>query len=233
MKANNELVVTYMTDGEELKLTPAIVKRFLLNGSVDISDQEFMMFAARCKARGLNPFIGDVYLIKYGKESAKIVVSKEAVEKRAVRNHNYDGSESGIIVLDVNGNIQERAGMFYLPTEKIVGAWARVYRKDWRHPSYVSVSGEECIQRKSDGKPNIFWETKLATMLEKTAYVRALRKAFPEELEKLYIHEELEPTTESFDDCVTETPAVVDDYTTAPSVMVNEPETLVDINDVV
>lgn len=63
-----------------------------------------------------------------------------------------------------------------------MGGWAKVYRKDWEHPTYISVSFGEVAQTKGDGELNSNWATKGATMVEKVALVRALRETFVEDL---------------------------------------------------
>ena len=74
----------------------------------------------------------------------------------------------------------------------LVGGWAKVYRKDWQHPSYASVTFDECVQKKSDGTPNSNWTKQPTTMIEKVAKVRALREAFVEDLSGMYEAEEMD-----------------------------------------
>ena len=104
--------------------------------------------------------------------------------KRPILNPNFDGIESGVIVQSIEtGEVIERKGTFYIKAEeKLVGGWARVYRKNWTHPTYCSVSFDEVAQTKSDGSLNSNWTGKGATMVEEVAKVRALRETFIEEL---------------------------------------------------
>ena len=82
-------------------------------------------------------------------------------------------------------------GTFKLTTEKLVGGWAEVFRKDWENSIYCSVSLEEAIQKKGNGEPNSNWTKQPATMIEKVAKVRALREAFVEDLGGMYEAEEM------------------------------------------
>lgn len=188
-----EIAVTYKADGQEIRLTPSIVQNYIVganNGKITL--QEFKLFTELCKVRHLNPFLQEAYCIKYNdNEPATIVVGKGAIEKRADRNPQYDGRESGIIVLNGNNEIIERKGCFHLPDEKVVGGWATVYRKDRKYPTYCSVAFEEVAQQKKNGDLNKNWLTKPATMIEKVAKVRALREAFSEELDGMYEAEEM------------------------------------------
>ena len=106
-------------------------------------------------------------------------------------NPEFDGIESGVIVIK-DDNITERKGCFVAPNENLVGGWAKVYRKNWTHPTYCSVGLEEVASRKKDGSLNSMWASKPATMVEKVAKVRALRETFIENLGGLYDADEVE-----------------------------------------
>ena len=188
---NKEIMVVYEVDGEQVKLTPTIVQQFLVGDSGQITLPEFKFFTELCKVRKLNPFLKEAYCIKFGNQPAQIVVGKDAILKRAILNSNYDGMESGIIVLSADGEVIERKGTFRLSTEQLVGGWAKVYRKDWKYPIYCSVSFDEVAQKKKDGSLNSNWSGKGATMVEKVAKVRALRETFIEDLGGMYEAEEM------------------------------------------
>ena len=177
-----ELAVIYEVDGNEIKLTPTIVQDYIVGSQSKITMPEFKFFTELCKARKLNPFLKEAYCIKYGNEPAAMVVGKDAVLKRAILNTHYNGTESGVIVQTEKGEVIERKGTFKLDEEKLVGGWAKVFRKDWEHPTYTSVSFSEVAQKKGDGSLNKNWSTKGATMVEKVAKVRALRETFIEDL---------------------------------------------------
>lgn len=188
-----ELAVVYDIDGEQIRLTPSIVQQYIVGDGGQITLPEFKFFTELCKVRKLNPFLKEAYCIKFGSNPAQIVVGKDAVLKRAVLNPSFDGIESGVIVQNVQtGEIIERAGTFYLKdSEKLVGGWAKVYRKDWKYPTYCSVSFDEVAQKKSGGALNMNWSTKGGTMVEKVAKVRALRETFVEDLGGMYEADEL------------------------------------------
>lgn len=188
-----DLVVKFEVEGQEIELSKKIVQEYIVGTDVPITNQEFKLFTELCKVRKLNPFLREAYLIKYKAGTpAQLVVGKDAILKRAVLNPNYDGMECGIIVQKEDGTIEERQGTFRLGNEQLVGGWARVFRKDWSHPTYSSVSFNEVAQRKNDGQLNSNWSTKSATMLEKVAKVRALRETFVEDLAGMYEAEEMQ-----------------------------------------
>lgn len=193
VEQKQELTVKFEIDGQEIKLTPKIVQEYIVGTEAKITNQEFKLFTELCKVRKLNPFLREAYLIKYSdKQPAQIVVGKDAILKRAVLNPNYDGIESGIIVQKEDDSVEERRGTFKLGNERLVGGWARVFRKDWTHPTYSSVSFDEVAQKTSNGSYNSNWSNKGATMVEKVAKVRALRETFVEDLGGMYEAEEMQ-----------------------------------------
>lgn len=192
-KEKTELTVEYEVEGQKIKLTPSIVQQYIVGTNAKITLQEFKLFTELCKVRKLNPFLREAYLIKYKEGTpAQLVVGKDAILKRAVLNPNYDGMESGIIIKKDDGKVEERQGTFKLEDEQLVGGWARVYRKDWSHPTYSSVSFNEVAQKTGQGQLNSNWANKGATMVEKVAKVRSLRETFVEDLGGMYEAEEVE-----------------------------------------
>ncbi len=180
------------TDSGEIKLSPQIIRQYLVNGNGKVTDQEVMMFLGLCKGQRLNPFTKEAYLIKYGDSSpATVVVSKDVFMKRAVKNPDFNGIESGVIVLNQDNEIVHKTGALYVKDfEKLIGAWATVHRKSWQHPLTVEVNYDEYVGLVS-GKPNRQWSSKPATMIVKVAKAQALREAFVEDLGGMYDDSEM------------------------------------------
>jgi len=184
-----------LTTSGEIELTPKIIRDYLVNGEGTVTDQEIVMFVGMCKANKLNPFNKDAYLIKYGNKPATMVVSKDVFFKRAIENPNYNGMKSGIVVLNRNKEMEKREGHIYIKGEEtIIGAWCEVFRKDWENSIYQEVNFEEYAGYTKEGKLNSQWASKPAVMITKVAESTALRKAFTEILQNMYIAEEVEPT---------------------------------------
>lgn len=211
MSDKKELMVSFEVDGSTVKLTPSIVQKYIVGSDSTITMQEFKFFTELCKARKLNPFLKEAYCIKYGNQPAQMVVSKDVFMKRAVLNKDYDGMESGIIVIGKNSEVIERKGTFKLPDEVLVGGWAKVYRKDWKYPTYCSVSFEEVAQKKKDGSLNSNWAGKGATMVEKVAKVRALRETFIEQFSGMYEADELGQDVREPENIVEQNEPIYDD----------------------
>lgn len=187
----NPLSITYKAGDADVTLSPAMVKNYLVSGDANnLTNQEIVMFMNLCKYQGLNPFIREAYLVKYGNNPATIVTGKDALEKRAARCERFRGFEAGIIVRRKDGMIENRKGTFYLPEEEIVGGWAKVFVDGYAQPVESAVAFAEYAARKNDGSLNKQWASKPATMIRKVAKVQALREAFPENLGGMYEAEE-------------------------------------------
>lgn len=192
-------MVEYESGGAKVMLTPAIVRNYLVSGDKEkVSEQEIVVFMNLCRFSGLNPWLKEAYCIKYGNEPATLVVGKEAFQKRAESNPNFDGAKAGIVVTEKNGSITYRDGTMKRPGEEVIGGWAEVWRKDRTHSTRIEVSLEEYIGRKKDGGVNAQWSRRPATMIRKVALVQALREAFPNSLGGMYAAEEQGQSEEDF-----------------------------------
>lgn len=215
--------ITFKANGEDVKLSPKMIKDYLVAGNGQVTDQEVVMFLSLCKFQHLNPFTRDAYLIKYGNSPATVVVGKDVLLKRAMRSEKFGGLTAGVIVVNANGEIEEREGTFVLPDENLVGGWAKVIIKNYDVPFYASVSMKEY----STGKSN--WLTKPATMIRKVAMAQALREAFPEEMSALYDQAEMgaikvdNKSEDSIADIQLDTTPVIVPVEVSESVEVKEP----------
>lgn len=184
-------IVKYTSDsGQEITLTQGIVAQYIA-GNQNVTPQEFMTFAALCKNYGLNPFIREAYMIKYGNQPATIVTGKDVFTKRAYRHPKFQGFQAGITVQNQQGQRLKRKGSAIYEGETVIGGWAEVYLADYQVPIYDEVSFSEYAARKKDGTLNKTWSSKPGTMIRKVALVHALREAFPEEFNGMYDQSEM------------------------------------------
>ena len=175
--------VEFEVNGEPVKLSGSIVKQYLVRGNADVTEQELVMFINLCKYQKLNPFLNEAYLVKFKGAPAQIITSKEAFMKRAEANEHYAGFEAGIIV-ERNGEIVDIEGAIKLPSDKLIGGWARVFRDDRKVPIKVRISLDEF------SKGQATWKQMPLNMIRKTAIVNAMREAFPGNLGNMYTEEE-------------------------------------------
>jgi phage recombination protein Bet len=178
VKVQDKAVVKWK--GEQITVTFHDVKNLICPLA---TDQETAVFLKTCQSLQLNPFAKEIYLIKYAeRDKAATVIAIESYLKAAEANDNYNGSEAGIIIKEAPGKLEFREGAFLLEEEmdKLVGGWARVYRKNRDRPAYMAVNIKECLRYTKEGKLTQFWtKEKQASMLRKTALKRALVEAFP------------------------------------------------------
>ena len=177
---------------DEIKLSINIVKRLVAvktKSGQTCTDDDAMKFIMMCKARALNPFEGDAFLIGYdSNQGAKfsLITAHQAFLKRAELNQEYDGMESGVIVELEEGKLKDLEGDFHKPDQKVVGGWAVVYFKHRKFPMRKRVRLSRF--QKSFG----IWQDDPAGMIVKCAEADALRSSFPTMLGGLYLREEME-----------------------------------------
>ncbi|WP_203621861.1 phage recombination protein Bet [Apilactobacillus nanyangensis] len=181
--------INYEVNNEEVKLSPAMVRKYLVNGNGKVTDQEVVMFMQLCRYQKLNPFLKEAYLVKFGNQAASIITSKEAFMKRAENNKHYKGFKAGIVVAR-GEEMKHLDGAIKMPKDELIGAWAEVYRDDRDEPSHVEISLEEF------SKGQATWKQMPMNMIRKTALVNALREAFPENLGSLYTEDDKQPIQE-------------------------------------
>lgn len=183
--------VTIHTPAGDVKLNPAIVRRYLVNGDGAVSDQEIAMFLGLCRYQQLNPFLREAYLIKYGNYPAAIVTAKEVFLKRARKSEQFRGYRAGVIYIEPESKALSFTEGMVPPGGKLAGGWAEVHMQGWEFPLKVEVSFDEYVAKKKDGTPNRMWSEKPATMIRKVALVQALREAFPDTYQGMYSEEEI------------------------------------------
>src|SRR5438128_513941 len=137
------LVIYQSRDGQEIRLSFDTVRKYLVSGHPElVTDPEIMLYMGMCKARGLNPFKKDCYLVKYGKEEpAATIVSIDYYRARAKAQPDCVGWQCGVIVAtgEKEHGIEEREGSVIYQGEMLIGGWYRAKPKDWDIPKYLAV----------------------------------------------------------------------------------------------
>ncbi len=183
-QSKDDQLMEYNVAGNKVQLSKNIVRNYLTKGSRDVSDADLIQFMSICKFNQLNPFLNEAYLVKYGTNPAQMIVSKEALLKRADACEEYEGMQAGVIVEHQDGTVEDVEGSFYGKTDNLVGGWCKVYRRGKRFPFVSRVRLDEYDTGKS------LWTAKKSTMITKVAKVQALREAFPSQLGAMYTTEE-------------------------------------------
>ncbi len=175
---------------ESIKLSASIIQKMVCvptkSGKV-CTEIEAIKFMMLCKARALNPFEGDAYLIGYDSQngpSFSLITAHQAFLKRAEVHPEYDGMQSGVIIRDENGSVIDREGDFFFEGDTILGAWATVHFKNRKHPMKKRIRLASFV--KSYGR----WKEDAAGMIVKCCEADALRSSFPTMLGGLYVEGE-------------------------------------------
>lgn len=179
---------------DKIKLTVSIIQNSVCiptkTGKV-CTVRDAVRFMMLCQAQRLNPFAGDCYLCGYDGKTGPVfslITAHVAFLKRAETCADYEGMESGVIMMDKETNlVTEREGDFKLRDEICVGGWARVFRKG-RKPTYRRLS----IAAMVPPYETPFWsDDKAPGQIVKCAEADALRATFPTLLGGMYSGDDL------------------------------------------
>ena len=155
MEQQNNAVATV---AEQNKVTKELCIQFLKSQHTDLTQGEFEMFAAVAVAFNLNPYLKEIYPIKYSGKM-NLITGYQTYIKRAETFPQFDGYDTEF----------EGEG-------KNLCCVCNVYRKDRSRPTTARVYFSEYTQN------NTMWNTKPHVMLEKVAIGTAFRRAFPTDM---------------------------------------------------
>ena len=144
----------------------------------NLTDMEWSTFLQIGKATNLNPFLREIYCVKYGNAPASIFIGRDGYRKSAQSHPQYDYHISDAVYsadkFFVEGGIPNHSYDFSKTRGQLVGAYCLVKRKSSSQPNFVFVELKEYNTGKS------IWATKPATMIKKVAEAQALRMTFQE-----------------------------------------------------
>lgn len=187
IKQAEDKPIKFNVAGKDVELSIALTQAYFCPQA---SAAEAYVFNNWCAHVGLDPWKREAYLVKYGNNPAQMLTAKDAFTKRAEANPRYQGSKAGVVVINNDGEKENRVGEIVLDGEQLVGGWADVYVKDYVTPISIEVGFKERCQYR-DGKPQAKWATSPGLMIRKCALVAALREAFPADVGSMYIPDEM------------------------------------------
>jgi phage recombination protein Bet len=173
--AGEDMIYQTKWAGESTKLSLNIVKQLASTGrDAVINDIEALSFARTCKQYGFDPFLKEVYLIKYQADRpASTVIAAQTYLQIADESPDYHGYEMGWIVSDKNASRElVPQGKSIEGGKKIVGAWCQVFRKNRRTPVYEALLAEY-------HKPQANWKSMPQVMILKCVRGTAHRITYP------------------------------------------------------
>ena len=191
---DRSLVQYRSRDGQEIRLSFEIVRKFLVSGHPEfVGDAEILLYMGMCKSRGLNPFKRDCYLLKYTKDDpAATIVSIDYYRSRAKAQEDCVGWRTGVIVRTAKGENELREGSLIFEGETLLGGWFRARPRGWEVEKLWTVGLKRYLKTTREGKLTRFWqEDNQSEMICKVVESQGLRRVWPDEFAKLYIEEEI------------------------------------------
>jgi len=163
-------VLAIWKDESQLKTIKEIYAPNLTNG-------EFQTFVQMGMATGLNPFLREIWAVKYDKSApAQIFIGRDGYRKTISRNKNYDYHFADAVYSNdefcfdlTKGEVRHTYN--FKDRGKLMGAYCLVFMKTSSKPFYVFVELSEYDLGRS------LWKDKKATMIKKVAECQAIRMA--------------------------------------------------------
>lgn len=170
-----------------------------------LTDMEFQFFVGMGKATNLNPFLREIWAVKYSdKEAAQIFIGRDGYRKSAQSHRDYDYHQCDAVyendefemndgVIKHKYNLKNRG--------ELLGAYCIAKRKNSERPCYVFAELREYSTGKSLWRePGLYKNEKgymsqggkPATMIKKVAESQCLRAGFQELFAGTYGEEEME-----------------------------------------
>ena len=182
-----------------LEFTPEqqeMIRNSIANG---MSNAEFGVFVAVCKARKLSPLLKQIHPVKRydSNKRAEVWTYQVAIDGFRViaqRTGEYDGQDEPEYEMSADG-------------KTLISCTVRVWRKGISRPFFGKARYSEYVQKTRDGDVNAMWSKMPFNQLAKCAEALALRKAFPEDLSGLYTDEEMEQADAAISTSGPRTPA--------------------------
>ncbi len=188
-----------------------LVKRTVIRGPRQATDDELALFEYVCRRSQLDPFVGQIWGI----------IRKEQVgdawEDRLTVQTGIAGYR---LIAERTGRYEGMLGPYWcgpggewrdvwLDNQPPAACKVGVLKAGFREPLWMVVTFAEFAQRKRGGELTRFWKQMPANQLAKCARAAAFREAFPQETSGLYVDAEIvaDPATGE----------VVDDQSPGPS----------------
>lgn len=163
--------------------------RKLVSPNAPLTDIEFSFMVELGRATQLNPFMREIWAVKYKNGvPASIFIGRDGYRKAAQRQKDYEYHQVNAVYSKdefriANDEIQHNYG--FSNRGDLIGAYCIVKRKSSSKYTYVMVTMEEY------SLPQSLWKSKPETMIKKVAEAQALRQSFQEVLAGTYSDAEM------------------------------------------
>lgn len=179
MSKDTELAILENTSDKIMKLwsDPLNLKEIKLLYAPKGTDLEFRAFVEMGKATALNPFLREIWLVKYSpSDPAQIFIGRDGYRKLLARTTGYEGHIVDAVYSNDEFHVDLiNAQVKHIPNLKergrLLGAYCIVYMKGLRIPAYSFAELPEYDLGRS------LWKTHKATMIKKVAEAQTTRMA--------------------------------------------------------
>ena len=154
-----------------------------------LTEMEFQYFVGLGKATGLNPFLREIWSVKYDERTpASVFIGRDGYRKAAQAQSDYDYHQTDAVYENDTFTVEDGIVKHsYKLTNRgaLIGAYCIAKRHKSSRPMYVFVELKEYSTGKS------VWSQKPATMIKKVAESQCLRACFQDLLGGTYGEEEM------------------------------------------
>lgn len=176
----------------------------------DLTEGEFTTLCQIGQATGLNPFLREIWAVKYGNSPASIFIGRDGYRKAAQRDLEYDYHLTDAVYQKddfkvENGEVKHNYSV--KDRGELIGAYCTVKRRSATKPVFTFIDFKEYYQgnKDADGKVKkkydrykkqyvdmgeTLWDSKPATMVKKVAEAQGLRMAFQSMFAGTYAEDE-------------------------------------------
>lgn len=170
-----------------------LIKRTVVHGVGEATDDELDLFEIICRRTGLNPFVGQIWAIRrkeqvdgVWQERMTIQVGIAGYRLIAERTSKYEGM-LGPYWCGTDGQWRD----VWLDPKPPAAAKVGILKRGFREPLWAVATFAEFAQRTRGGELTRFWRSMPANQLAKCCKALAFREAFPQETSGLYSDAEL------------------------------------------
>ena len=176
----------------------------------DLTEGEFTTLCQIGQATGLNPFLREIWAVKYGGSPASIFIGRDGYRKAAQRDPEYDYHLTDAVYQNDDFKVENGEVKHAYPiTDRgaLIGAYCVIKRRSASKATFTFIEFKEYYQgnKDEDGKikkkfdrfkkqyvdmGETLWDSKPATMIKKVAEAQGLRMAFQSMFAGTYAEDE-------------------------------------------
>ncbi len=176
----------------------------------DLSEGEFTTLCQIGQATGLNPFLREIWAVKYGNAPASIFIGRDGYRKAAQRDPEYDYHLLDAVYQNDEFKIEDgevKHAYSVKDRGELVGAYCTVKRRSATKPIFTFIDFKEYYLGNKDEEGKVkkrydkfqkkyvdmgatLWDSKPATMVKKVAEAQGLRMAFQSMFAGTYAEDE-------------------------------------------